>query len=295
MALTWGFADRALAVEEISEFDTHVSTTQAGGHPDVDYAVTWTARELDNRPCNCEDARILDMHFPTGFIGDPHNVPACRLTEFALHSCSPESQVGVVDIQGSRAGGDVQPGAPRRRGRPHRLLRARSEHRALRRPPRADGIGLRPRRDDLADLPLLRAHHDRVHLWGVPADPSHDANRFPVGTTEGIDGCKPYPEGCFGPVKSTAPPAPYLQNPTTCGVPLTASHSIEYYSGVDGRGRKRLAGHHGLRSAHLQPEPDRDADHRSGRQHVGPRRHPQGAADAEPDDPLAVGDTAASR
>jgi hypothetical protein len=73
----------------------------------------------------------------------------------------------------------------------------------------------------------------QVHIWGVPADPSHDASRFPVGTTEGIDGCKPYPEGCYGPVKSTSPPAPYLQNPTTCGVALTASHSITYYSGVE--------------------------------------------------------------
>src|SRR5262249_40138678 len=99
MALTWGLADRALAVEEISEFATHVSTTQAGGHPDVDYAVTWTARNSTNRPCNCEDARVLDMHLPTRFIGDPHNAPACRLTEFALHQCPPESQVGVVEIQ----------------------------------------------------------------------------------------------------------------------------------------------------------------------------------------------------
>ena len=34
------------------------------------------------------------------------------------------------------------------------------------------------------------------------------------------------------PGESSSPPAPYLQNPTTCGVPLTASHSIEYYSGA---------------------------------------------------------------
>ena len=47
LALTWCFADQAHAVEEISEFDTHVSTTQAGGHPDVDYKVTWTSPKLE--------------------------------------------------------------------------------------------------------------------------------------------------------------------------------------------------------------------------------------------------------
>ena len=57
LALTWCFADQAHAVEEINEFDTHVSTTQAGGHPDVDYKVTWddpkrepAALQLRGRP-----------------------------------------------------------------------------------------------------------------------------------------------------------------------------------------------------------------------------------------------------
>ena len=43
------------------------------------------------------------MHFPTGFIGRPAHVPACSLTEFALHACPPESQVGVLEIQGGSA------------------------------------------------------------------------------------------------------------------------------------------------------------------------------------------------
>ena len=49
-----------------------------------------------------------------------------------------------------------------------------------------------------------------VHLWGVPADPSHDFLRAqtPIG---------PFP--ILG-SPSNAPLRPYLQNPTTCGVPL---------------------------------------------------------------------------
>jgi hypothetical protein len=33
-------------------------------------------------------------------------------------------------------------------------------------------------------------------------------------------------------VKSTATPAPYLENPTRCGVPLEASHAVQYYTGT---------------------------------------------------------------
>ncbi|HEY1354788.1 MAG TPA: hypothetical protein VGF09_00590 [Solirubrobacterales bacterium] len=231
MALTWGFADRALAVEEISEFATHVSTTQAGGHPDVDYSVTWSARNSSNRPCNCEDARVLDMHFPTGFIGDPHNVPACRLTEFALHACPPESQVGVVEIQGAvrEAMFNLVPHADEAGLTGFYVLGANTALFVILHARTGSDYGL-----DATTSPIYQFFPittTAVHLWGVPADPSHDANRFPVGTTEGIE-CKPYPGGCFGPVQSSSPPAPYLQNPTTCGVPLTASHSIEYYSGV---------------------------------------------------------------
>jgi hypothetical protein len=231
MALTWASADRALAVEEISEFDTHVSTTQAGGHPDVDYSVTWTARNSTSRPCNCGDARVLDMHFPTGFIGDPHNVPACRLTEFALHSCPAESQVGIVEIQGAarEAMFNLVPHADEAGLTGFYVLGSNTAVFVILHARTGSDYGL-----DATTSPIYHFFPittTAVHLWGVPADPSHDANRFPVGTTEGIQ-CKPYPEGCYGAVKSSATPAPYLQNPTTCGVPLTARHSIEYYSGV---------------------------------------------------------------
>ena len=231
LALTWCFADQAHAVEEINEFDTHVSTTQAGGHPDVDYKVTWTARNSSNRPCNCEDARVLDTHFPTGFIGDPHNVPACRLTEFALHSCPAESQVGVVEIQGAvrEAMFNLVPHADEAGLTGFYVLGANTALFVVLHARTGSDYGL-----DATTSPIYQFFPlttTEVHLWGVPADPSHDANRFPVGTTEGV-GCKPYPEGCYGSLKSTSPPAPYLQNPTTCGVPLTASQSVEYYSGV---------------------------------------------------------------
>ena len=226
-----GFASKAHASEEITEFTTGVTDTRAGGHPDVEYTVTWTTRQGSDDPCNCADARILDMHFPTGFIGNPQSVPKCSLSEFSLHTCSSDTQVGVLDIQGGL------------REAVYNLT------------PHADEAGLIGFYVPGAETALFVELHARtgsdygldattsviyhlfpintitLHVWGVPADESHDANRFPTGKTDGVE-CKPYPGGCFGPVESNATPAPYLQNPTRCGVPLSASHTVEYYSGV---------------------------------------------------------------
>jgi hypothetical protein len=225
------FAGRAEAAQEITEFSTGVTSTQAGGHPDVEYTVTWTNRFGTDLPCDCEDARRLDMHFPTGFIGNPHSVPVCTLSEFSLHICAPESQVGVLDIVGSlreavfnltphpnEAGlvGFYVPGAETAL---FVVLHARTD----------SDYGLDATTSVIYHL--LPINNITLHLWGVPAASSHDANRFPAGKTDGVE-CKPYPGGCFGPVESNATPAPYLQNPTTCGVPLRASHSVEYYTGT---------------------------------------------------------------
>jgi hypothetical protein len=233
-ALCLAFTGRAQATQEITQFDTGISSTQAGGHPDIEYEITWTNRLGSELPCNCEDARVLDMHFPTGFIGNPHNVPTCSLTEFSLHSCDPDSQVGVLDIQGglreviyNLTPHPNEPGligfyVPGAETALFIVLHART----------GSDYGLDATTS--AVYHLLPVNSISVHIWGVPADPSHDANRFPAGKSGSDFGvtCKPYPEGCFGPVKANVPPAPYLQNPTRCGVPLTASHDVDYYTGT---------------------------------------------------------------
>ena len=60
-----------------------------------------------------------------------------------------------------------------------------------------------------------------LRLWGVPADPIHDAERQPPG-----------PSG--------AELKPFLDNPTTCGEPLTSSLEILSYD--DAKSRRKLFG-----------------------------------------------------
>ncbi len=73
----------------------------------------------------------------------------------------------------------------------------------------------------------------KLYLWGVPADQSHDQARF-FSPLEGFGSCfSPYPEPCatITGAQSSLPPIPYLENPTECGVPLTTTVDVEYYSG----------------------------------------------------------------
>ena len=76
--------------------------------------------------------------------------------------------------------------------------------------------------------------HFQVVLWGVPADPANNADRFitPLSGTGAcyigqlgpdVKGCPPGSPAHLSPTYAppTVPPAPFLQNPTTCGVPLT--------------------------------------------------------------------------
>lgn len=230
LAMAIAGVQRADAAMEIKEFTTSASTSQAGGHPDVDYSVVWTTRADTSLPCNCEDARVLDMHFPTGFIGNPHNIPECSLAEFATATCPIESQVGVLEVRNYRNAiynMEPHPGEPGLvaftvpivKSPGFVVLHART----------GGDYGLDATSSAIYHLIPFNAL--TVHLWGVPADPSHDANRFPPEKTEGQE-CAPYPGGCFAPVASHAAPTPYLQNPTTCGASLMAAMDVQYYEGT---------------------------------------------------------------
>ena len=291
LVLLFGFvlADRAAATQEITDFEAKVSGTQAGGHPDVDYAVSWTNRQGSNVPCNCEDARILDMHFPTGFIGNPHNVPACSLTEFSLHECSPDSQVGVTEVLGTlrQALYNLVPHADE--AGPGRLLHPGSRNTSLHRSARPHRVRLRARRDQLRRLPPAADHQHRSSHLGSSGGPKPRQQSLPPGQNgrggmQTVSGGLLRLGGLHLPARALPSEPDYLRR--TAGV-----QSLDRVLHRDRRqGVRRLAGDDGLRPAHLQSEPHCDGDHGGGRQRLRPRRGAQGAADAEPDGSLTVRD-----
>lgn len=217
-------AQEAQAAEGVKTFTMSTTSTQAGGHPDVIFTYRFKNRtEAPQADCHCDDPRLIITDSPAGFIANPHAYPRCQLDSFALGECAEESQVGVFTAFGS-------------------LSEAAPLYNMVTRPDQAGSIGFIipflnvPVFFDIAArtegdygltttagpiyhvLPLAEIE---VHLWGVPADPSHDFLRAqtPIG---------PFP--ILG-APSNAPLRPYLQNPTTCGVPLSAGVRMEYYTG----------------------------------------------------------------
>ena len=83
-----------------------------------------------------------------------------------------------------------------------------------------------------------------LYLWGNPADPSHDRSRFPLPHGGGQNACSGTindqaedPEQTFW-LRLPSGRAvfcresPVLENPTTCGTPLSAGLDLTYYDGT---------------------------------------------------------------
>jgi hypothetical protein len=240
----------ALATNPIKEFKAVPTTvqggtnTQAGGHPNLLFKVRFGSRLDQVNPCNCSDGKAIIGHLPTGFIGNPHAAPSCNLAEFSKNECPVASQVGWVElllVEELGLGGipvyNLQPHPdeagllgffiPLLEGAAFVSLSART----------GSDFGL----DSVATgFPhVLPASAVGLHLWGVPADPSHDnlRRKFHPNLELCLGGGAGEPEPpeeeieCGPGESSDAPLEPFLENPTTCGVPLTASVDMYSYDG----------------------------------------------------------------
>ena len=305
------WAGTAQAYEGINVFEMGPTTTQAGGHPDISLTMEWDdsiKKEGKESPpsnvCGCDDARIIIQHFPTGFTGNPHATPTCELAEFTVGRCPASSQIGTAEpLAAGTGGGNIESFGyvPMYNMTPHPdeasltgfwvpLVAAPI---FVRLSARTDSdYGLDAESSTIYHpLPFVNAL--KYTLWGVPASPVHDSQRF-IPPLQGFGLCGLF--GCSSEQVGTAanePEIPYLLGPTTCGVPLTAEAAIEYYTTHYQDKNDSLAGGDRLPAAHLQPESERPADHRRGGLGLRSRRRPQGAAGTEPADPGAVGDQGA--
>ena len=163
------------------------STTQAGGHPDLEVQFTVSNRFVQHSQsaCDCEDAKDATVHLPAGFIGNPHATPQCTIAEFSADTCPIDSQVGIVNVLDERRRAFPSTPlsttcSPARRRRPARLQDLSLRHPPVHGAERPHRQRLRPRRDGHLDLSTApsRCRPSRRILWGVPADPSHDPLRL---------------------------------------------------------------------------------------------------------------------
>ncbi len=213
----------AWAGSPIYSYAGQPSTTQAGGHPDINTLFSFGNRDNQEFPtnCLCQDAKNITVRLPTGVVGDPHNVPQCTQKDFdetrGLRevNCSPDTQVGTAFINlfnndFSQPIYNVEP-HPDQAGLLGFFL-------PLAETPGFIVLSARTGSDYGLDATVTGLEHLippqelGVHLWGVPAESGHDSERVPPGP-------------------SNAEVRPFLDNPTSCGEELFSSVEIVSYDG----------------------------------------------------------------
>ena len=228
------FTVPAQASEHITSFSTVSSTNQAGGHPDLE-----TTFALES-PGNPETAKNVIFNAPTGVFGNTNAIERCSAIDFTLEECPSTSQVGLITIRANYEGNpsfllgtapiyDIDSG---------------SEDTALFAfiVPTLDipidipvnvrtdsDYGLRFTVQDITQLvPLAEAS---LTFWGFPADPTHNAQRFPKGSPGHPAGCQGIANTeCTGGVGPDETDHPLTDNPTRCtGDPLSTNLEVQTY------------------------------------------------------------------
>ncbi|MGN6815341.1 MAG: hypothetical protein ACTHK3_04570 [Solirubrobacterales bacterium] len=214
----------------IESVQASLSTNQAGAHPDLSLDVV--VKQDPSTPANVfglhdsyAATRNIRFDLPPGFLGDPNALGTTQqCTTVQLMSflsggnCPNASQVGVSNIYAYGLSGEVR------------------EPVYMMTPPGGDVVarmgviaGVFPLFIDFrvrseSDYGLVaeivnspnteRLIELKSNFWGVPAAPAHDTDRCTPGEVLG--------SGCT--VSEARPPggaeAPFLTNPTRCGVPL---------------------------------------------------------------------------
>lgn len=267
-------APDARAGVPIEAFNAIPTDTQAGGHPDVLFSFALKNRydqlveEGLNDPCDCQDAKDITVHLPTGLIGNLPEPPVCTAAQFAGNQCPVDSQFGIAEASTTAFIGSG--------GEAAALPFIAAVYKLQPQPGQAGLIGFKIQPADIPVFTVLSArtgsdygidakvssiwhvyalHAFKQVLWGVNADPKNNPLRFPLGQTGRIYGLlcdsagNPSTEdpntidktGFFGNcnspatpgVPSNSPEMPFWLNPSTCGVPLTSSIDVLSYDGEE--------------------------------------------------------------
>ncbi len=196
--------------------------TLAGTHPYQQITnITFNnpGRESIEKVFPSGEVKDLEVGLPLGLVGDPRATPQCSRAAFdegregvsGLPRCPPDTQIGVVTaaitypffvltlpIYNLEPPADI----PAQFGFAYQY-RVGFIEAGIR---NGEGDGLKVILRNIDQLRILRT---TLTLWGVPADPGHDAERGYHALNGGP------------PVASDKPEIPLLTTPTSCHTPLT--------------------------------------------------------------------------
>jgi hypothetical protein len=239
-------------------------SVQAGAHP---YELT-TTFVINQAPLNEPPEGTLKdvrLELPPGFVGDPEATPRCEYTAFLSGTCSNESAIGVGTVypQDNYPNDEISTFTdPVYNLVPPRGVVAEFAYLAggdtpvlLQSTVRTGAdYGVTVNVQDINQALLIGAN--KVTIWGVPGDPSHDAWRGNCEKKNAVGGQYPletpgkglgvsefelegpmYKQGekapgggmpeSAGECPSGAPELPLLTNPVACGVPRPATLSAD--------------------------------------------------------------------
>ena len=213
----------------IEQFTARVSTSLAGAHPDATTSFQFPLDPSQQLGVAGEPRDII-VRLPAGVLGDATALPRCSPDAFARSvedlpgGCLPDSQAGIarvlVSVFGKTLPRPIYNIVPRA-GEVARLGFDLAEQVTyIDVTVRTGGdYGLTATTSSIPEGGGFYAAS--VTLWGVPADPRHNAERRSPCTSR---------EVCPFGASSGPPLKPLLTNPTTCpGVPLATTLSVDTY------------------------------------------------------------------
>lgn len=224
-ACSLGLAGSAQAAFGISSFSTSLSgaygvpSTQAGGHDDLKTSFRLaTMTSPSNQTLTDGQLRDIEFELPAGFYGNPQAAPACSPAEFGNivgGSCPVVSQVGIARVVRTPTGFVEQvpvyniataPGQTAILG--FQIMNINVEIDVRTNPANNHTLIARARNVNSG----IQVYGVDLTLWGVPADPSNDGLRYPMGWPGG-------PQH----TSSGAAMRPFLSSPARCDGPLVTT------------------------------------------------------------------------
>ena len=228
------WADFATATPIVESFSFDSSVTQAGAHADLGISLSFAD------PGEPEAVKDLDLSAPPGVFVYPEAIPHCSAADFGEFECSPHAQAGLITVRVNYE------------SNPNFLLGTAPVYSLVSGPGEIARLGfVVPTLDVPVTIPIsvrTAAGYGldfsvqgftqsaplaglNLNLWAVPANPSHDSQRFAQGSPAEPAGC-PGVEGtgCIGSgTPSSITRLPLLRNPTACAGPLAGTLEADSY------------------------------------------------------------------
>lgn len=222
----------------IESAEATLSSSQAGGHPDLTIALSLNREANNELPAATRDT-VFEL--PPGLLANPTAVPVCSIAQFIstdvnsnsnATGCPQSAQVGITEIEVFNRGGSLRFTEPvynlePKIGEPARLgFFATSFPIVIDTRLRSDGdYGATAAAEGVSALvPLLAA---TTAIWAVPAAESHDAQRITPFEAIHNSGA---PETPSGKRTSGLVPKPFIVNPTRCGVAQGVNVAVDSYA-----------------------------------------------------------------